>query len=214
MKMRMVSLVIGAALWAAAVGVQASLINGDFETGDFTGWTLFTTSSNGTVSPHTVALFDTNNDATATKSAQFRVGQVNHNLGGLEGGGIFQSVLLGAGILNLSADIAVAAGSLNNVEGGLFDLLLDGIILASHNFGSTSAGVDEFAVLAASTSVTAGSHEIRIQMRRNFTNQNSLLQWVDNVAASGPSVPAPEPTTLALMGLALAGLGFQRRKAA
>jgi len=46
--------------------------NGNFETGDFTDWTQFTTP-NGILNP-AVVLFDTNGDSTATNSAQFRVG--------------------------------------------------------------------------------------------------------------------------------------------
>ena len=45
----------------------------------------------------------------------------------------------------------------------------------------------------------------------NLTEAAGPEVWDD---VSFPLVSIPEPTTLALMALALAGLGFQRRKAA
>src|SRR5689334_21598400 len=55
---------------------HASLItNGDFETGDFTGWTLFVTEFGGIENPAVVP-FDIDGDSIPTYSARFDVGQV------------------------------------------------------------------------------------------------------------------------------------------
>ena len=47
-----------------------------------------------------------------------------------------------------------------------------------------------------------------------FQLPGGLFQYVDNVALSGTSVvaAAPEPGTLALLGLGIAGLAVRRRK--
>lgn len=113
------------------------LINGDFEAGNLNGWTTFTTVNGtlGTGFPNVVS-FDTNNDSVATNSAQFRVGQVSFQSGVYGGGGIYQMVSLGAGSLSISADIAALGGPVvSNLSGGLFELLLDGVLLDSHDFG-------------------------------------------------------------------------------
>ena len=190
---------------------RASLItNGDFEAG-LTGWTTFTTAS-GTLGDGfpVVTPFDTNNDGVATNSASFRVGRVA-GAGGDQGGGIFQSFVVGsAGTINISVDIAARDPDGQNDDWGTFTLLLDGLALDSHAFGANTlpAGSTLFSSLSA-TALGAGSHELRILMTRPFTqNSATPVQFIDNVVVT----QVPEPGTLALAGIALIGAGLVRRR--
>ena len=111
---------------------NANLItNGDFQTGNFTGWTFFTTT-NGTIGTPAVVSFDVTGGG-ASLAAQFNAGEVAFT-GLQEGGGIEQTFLSGAGATTISADIASNLDSLNNGDFGTFSLLLDGITVDSHSF--------------------------------------------------------------------------------
>ena len=118
---------------------QGALINGDFETGDLTGWTAFTTSGGTTgAGLPDVGPFDTNNDGTATNSARFNVGRaIGTGVGAREGGGIYQNVnILTGGSYSLRADVASFDNmNTSNLDGGLFELLFDGTVLDSVDFG-------------------------------------------------------------------------------
>src|SRR5215469_8177816 len=125
-----------ATLCIASIRLQAAqLVNGDFQTGDFTGWTFFTTSQGGLGQP-TVVLFDTADIGTASYSARFEAGQTNGIVTGAKyGAGIFQNVTLGAGQLSISLEIAASSPGVNG-DGGTFELVLDGSVVASHSFVS------------------------------------------------------------------------------
>jgi hypothetical protein len=179
--------------------IQATpLINGDFETGDLTGWSVFTNegvSELGDGFPQ-VALFDINGNGVKTFSAVFRVG------GG--GGGLFQRVDVLAGDLTITLDIATFAPD-SNVSGGLFEVFVDGREVATHDFGFINGGSTKRVSLTGTTPVTAGTHEIVINMSRsNFQSGSSTpLQYIDNVVLSGRA--APPPCTLNLTGSATNG---------
>lgn len=191
-----------------------SLNNGNFETGDLTGWTVFTTTngSNGTGRPD-VTSFDTTGSG-SSNSARFQVGQVSFASGVPAGGGITQAVTLSSGILNLSVDVA-AFGTGNNASGGIFSLLLNGAVLDTFNTGSYTANTFRRDILTASTNVTAGIYSIGIQMTRPFTTTATTpSQYVDNFVISGSSTVAtavPEPFTV--IGSILGGTAaFRMRK--
>ena len=121
------------------------MINGTFETDDTTGWTTFTAPGGtlgGPAFPNVTA-FDTNNDSVSTNAAQFLVGD--------GGGGIFQIVEIAGGDLTVSADIASDA-PLADSEGGLFELLFNGVVVDSHDFGAMNAGETKHDSLSASLS--------------------------------------------------------------
>lgn len=198
-----------------AQATPISIVNGDFETGDLTGWTTFTTTNGtlGTGYPN-VILFDTNNDGTATYSAQFNVG-ATQSPSSQEGGGIYQDVFLNGGNITISADIAVRyLGAIGNAQGGIFNLILDGTTLDTHSFGSILGGQSFFSTLWAVANVSAGTHEIRFSFTREYTSLDSPEQFIDNIVLSSPSA-IPEPASLLLLGTGLSALGlaaYRRRR--
>lgn len=194
------------------------LVNGDFETGDLTGWTTFTTT-NGTVGEGfpKVQLFDTNNNGTASNSAAFRVGQIDfEGSGGTpRGGGIFQEVSLGDGDLNISVDIATFDTRGDNSSGGIFELLFGGVVVDSFDFGNIAENVPEFSVLSYMDNIVAGTYQVGIRMTRPYTqNSYTPVQYVDDFQLSGSAVDVPEPTsTLAFLGISTFAAGvFAKHK--
>jgi hypothetical protein len=200
-------------LFAARADSEAQLINGDFQTGDLTGWTLFTTAQGG-LGGATVVLFDTANTGSPSDSARFEAGQTSGTVTGANyGGGIFQNVTLGAGQLNVSLNIASGSPGVNG-DGGTFDLLLDGTVVASHAFSSMAPSQPQWSTLSYSGSVTSGAHQIEIEVLRGSYLQvgETPYQYLDNIQLSGSAVP--EPTTAWLLLLAgIAAAPFYRKRA-
>jgi hypothetical protein len=200
-----------AAIVAAAIclsGAEAKavnlLVNGDFETGILTGWTTFVTSNgtNGDGLPD-VAMFDTDNDGIQSLSARFNVGQAVWEGDGSprRGGGIFQLVNLAAGSYTLSANAAMIGHT--NADGGLVELLFDGSVLASHDFGTATGGVGEYAFLVGVSSVAAGPHEVRFRITRAFESdlfEGTPYQYIDKVTLiPEPSSALPAVSIFALL---------------
>lgn len=211
-----------ATLFVAAASARAGLINGGFETGDLTGWTVFTTANGSIGGLGDVVEFDVDGDGVGLRSVRFRTGTAVYSPVP-EGGGVFQDVLLGAGLLTVSADVAAFAmpGSVHNDNGGLFELLVDGAVVDSYNFGFILAGSTERFRLSFAAEVSAGLHEIRVTARRPFgQNASTPTQYIDDVSLAGtpfdaapePAEPLPEPGTLALLGAGLVGLARARSR--
>lgn len=126
--------------------VQAAnlITNGDFETGDFLGWTQFT-ETNGVIGSPVVSPFDINGDGTETNSANnFKVGQAVTETGVFIGGGIYQQFTTSIdGAYSASLDISSYGSPKNgngNGEGGLFSLQIDGESVNSFQFGFIDPG--------------------------------------------------------------------------
>lgn len=174
----------------SAVDFAASILanvflNGDFEQGNFNGFNSFATSSG--IANMSIVSFDTNNDGANSLAAKFNVGADGvASVGTQQGGGIYQVVGLGDGDLSVTMDIAAAA-STNNAAGGLVEVYFDGALVASHDFGSITAGIIEYATLSFNVaSVAAGNHEIRIQITRPYLTAN-VSSYLDNIILTGSS---------------------------
>jgi hypothetical protein len=178
--------VLAAVVVAAASA--AGLANGDFETGTLAGWTTFTTPD-GTIGTPAVVSFDTTGNG-ASNAAAFNVGRTVPPFASTApyaGGGIYQNVDTG-GLFTVSADVAThnpAPGPTPQLSCGLFELLVDGGVVASHNFGVCVGPITLRSTLSATgVSLPAGQHEIRVRISRTFlsTPQITPTEYIDNVA--------------------------------
>jgi hypothetical protein len=206
---------IGAA-FAAIMGVAAGqasastnlIANGDFASGDFTDWNLFTTS-NGTLggSPNPQVVMFNVTGGGAQNAAKFNVGEVNFDRT-QQGGGIYQDITTSAGLLDFSAAIA-SFSSLFNQSAGVFSVLLNGVVEATEDLGTIGDGQELMGSLSFSAPVSAGVQQVEILITRPFISSGdggTPNQYVTDISATEGAVP--EPATWAMMLLGFAGLGF------
>jgi hypothetical protein len=198
------------AILVAQAGATNLLVNGSFETGDFTGWTLGTTS-NGTAGEGfpIVAQWPLNGQVNAWKG---EVGQVNFNQGVFEGATLSQTFNSARGATTLSFDYAAMGGNSGNVEGGVFQLVVDGAALAAFDVTDIDAGQVINGTLSTTANLSAGQHTFEIDVLRSFITVpgETPYQYVTNADVEGT---VPEPGSLILMGSGVLGLaGILRRK--
>ncbi len=197
-------------LHVAGTGRASALANGDFSTGDFSGWTLLT-DANGTLGSPEVVAFDTAGTGTPSLSAQFNVGRTGLPVD-IAGGGIAQNVNLPGGPVVLSVDIAVQSSS-NNADGGLFELLFDGTVVASYDVGAVNLDTIYRDTLTATIdNVTAGTHQFEVHIGREFGSSlgNTPDEYLDY--ASIVSVPEPASLTLCCLGASAIVVSSCRRR--
>ena len=187
---------------------RAEFINGDFETGDLTGWTTFTTA-NGTLGDAlpSVDLFDTTNGPSL--AAHFNVGDaVYPQL--QEGGGLLQHLVLGPGSYTFTADIASEDDPNGKINGaaGIFSLLIDGTQLAQVDLGGFTAlnPILRGNLSASFDLATEGTHEFEILITRPYGSggDQTPQEFVDNMVLVDPPSLA-EPSNLGLVAV-LSGL--------
>jgi hypothetical protein len=204
-----VGLLAGAYLFIAACSCRAQelLVNGDFSTGDLTGWT-FTPDAQaepsilGTVAPY-------------AGSHAFRV-NTGSNLSGVEAGGrLSQTIALVGG-----ASYQVSAGTLAmsiqngspNADGGTIAVSLAGTVLHTFDRGllpaSPAETVDSFSVpfVAAAT----GPAAFEVTFSRSFPNftPNAIYHFADDLSVE---LVVPEPSAAALAAACVAAAAGWRR---
>jgi PEP-CTERM motif-containing protein len=213
--------VVLAAIAVPAHAVQV-LTNGNFENG-VTGWTSFVTA-NGTITdpPSPPVGTPTNEQATTQLFNTTGSGASNAlmlNAGGKsftgiqEGGGVTQTFTTAGGVATFFANIAGwTSNTVSNL--GLLSVLLDGVLMDSHQFDNVSGlPTTMLSTLGFTTELTAGTHTITLMATRPFAPASGVThEYFDNVSLDVAQTPLPAALPMFLSGLGVVGALWRRNK--
>ena len=192
---------------ALATSATASLINADFETGDFTGWTPFVTE-NGVANAE-VSQFDVNQDGSTSFAASFSTGWDEWDVDNApRGGGISQEFQSASGELEVRMDAAAVVESsipnLASVQAGEVSVFIDDALILNYAFGSVLNNTVVTANLWDTIQLDEGLHTLTIVFTRPFFPADVLRQSIDDISLSGSAVvPVPSALFLFLSSLLL-----------
>lgn len=193
-------------------------VNGDFETGDMTGWTI-TPGPNAHVRFQEVINYDIDSTDPGSPSfaAQFSMGQISFEQGVYRHIDVTQSLQLEAGnTYQFSVDFAAENYFfLDNADGGIYELIVDGQSIALHNTMNIFANSVEWGTLSGLfTPIQTGTYEVGGRISRRFPEPGAseviLGQYFDNFAVVVN--PVPEPSSLALASCTLLYLVRRRNR--
>lgn len=213
--MKTITVILGLATISFA---QAQIVNGNFDGGNLSGWTV-TNTSNGTTAVADVVMLDIDEGGPLgmSNAARFAVGNAAAPNQGQQGIMFSQMVSLVGGI-TYTFDMDWKAFRVNtttsNTEGGQFTLMAGGNSIAFGAAGTTSQAAPKFGHLTGMfTPVTSGDYEVGVKITRQFTvpllsGVPTLYQAVDNFTMTG----VPEPATMAALGLGVIAVIRKRRK--
>ena len=173
-----------------------SFTNGNFETGDLSGWTVANTA-NGAGAPGSVTQYDIDagGPLPTTFAAGFMVGNVVSMPGNQAGVELTQSLTLSAGVqYTFNFDWAAQrVSTVGNAEGGVFSIIVNGNIVNGVDCGSISGTNPNPQVGHFTTTFTptvSGPAAVGIRITRPYLVPGDLTSYVDNVTISGGG-PAP-----------------------
>ena len=208
--MRTSKLICGLATFALVGGggvAWGQFDNGDFETGNSTGWTIRNTS-NGVGAPGTVEQYDIDGPGPKGSSyaAKFSVGQLTFNSGVQEGVEVVQNLDLVGGV---EYTISYSWGTLRNsgtgnAEGGVFAVIVNGNIVGSpYSSGGIggSYGTQKYGDYSVTyTAPNSGSFEIGARITRPYLSPGDVFQYVDDFDIDPPTGGCPSDFTATKSG--------------
>jgi len=200
------------ALGLTSASASNLLVNDSFQSGDFTGWTLGTTANGDPGSGFPIV---TTWPLGGSNAAKYEVGEVAFT-GLFEGATLSQNFSTPGGSTILSfLWSAQGDGIHTNSDGGMFELLLDGVVLAQYDVGQIAADLTISSTLSDTLVVSPGTHTFEIQILRRFATVpgNTPYQYVTAADVEGAAPAVPEPSNLVLFGSGVVGVaGLIRRK--
>ncbi|WP_342347223.1 hypothetical protein [uncultured Nitrospira sp.] len=167
------------------------LMTTDFESGNLSGWTVFSTS-NGTLGGKgfpAVSLCNHGTPFSPSHCLQVQVGQLHFDPTGelQQGGGIGLTTMTNSGLIQLSARVGVTYHSPDykrNLNGGLFEWVVDDQVIADLDVGPVDDGGTVQQLFSGKVSVAAGRHTIQLRVTRPFQSgagKPAPVQFVDDV---------------------------------
>lgn len=199
----------GLALGTNSATAQELLANGNFGTGDLTGWTFTPTASAEPTIAGSVTPFMGSN--------AFRV-NAGSSSSGVEGGGtLSQTIALVAGQSYQVSAGKLAIASVNgspNADGGTITLSLGGTVL--HTFDVVQLAANEVQTDSYSAPFVAsatGPAQFELLFTRSFPNfavTPAVYHYADDLSVT---LLVPEPVTATLAALAGLAMFFRTRRA-
>ncbi len=169
------------------------LVNGDFASGSLTPFQPYVLPES--LATVTAATAQVGAQLPASPAAELHVGQDGSWGPSNYGGGITQSITTAAGTLTISLFASSSTGTNANQSGGLVRLLIDGVEVASHDFGEVPAASTEFAALSGSRSVAAGAHLVDVEVTRTAGYTDQVTIALDDIRALGSAAAGDLSTT-------------------